>query len=77
MSRKIKPLRSLYFQFGQLLVPKLDAAEIFTLLKQAGLVEAVVLQDGEITHYRETKQLTDTPENSFRTTVLKALRGSK
>lgn len=51
--RKIKPLRRLYFQFGHLTEPKLDAYQIYEALSEAGLIEAVGFRNDEVSHYRE------------------------
>lgn len=51
--RKIKPLRRLYFQFGHLAEPKLDAYQIYEALSEAGLIEAVGFRNDEVSHYRE------------------------
>ncbi len=55
---KIKPIKRLYYQFGDLLtVPHLDAYEIYEILKEAELIEGVAFSaphGAELpTHYRE------------------------
>lgn len=58
MSSKIKPIKRLYYQFGDLLtVPHLDAYELYEVLSDAELIEGVAFHSphgAELpTHYRE------------------------
>lgn len=57
---KFKPIKRLFFQFGDLLtVPRLDAYELYVILEAAELIEGVAFASpfgAELpTHYREVR----------------------
>lgn len=77
-NRRMKPVRRLYFQFGHLTEPRLDAYEIFSALEAAGLVIGVAYEAPAgkdlPTHYRETEAMTDLNEVLFEREIRSILK---
>jgi hypothetical protein len=76
---KIKPIKRLWHQFGDLLeYPRLDAYEIYEVLEQARLIEGVAFSAPHgadlPTHYRETFGKPKLPYGELRALVRETLQ---
>lgn len=71
----LRPVRNLSRRFSFPIAGKrLDSYELFTLLRQNGLIVGVAYgPDGQPTHYRETREMLSLPEEQIKSVLREGL----